>query len=93
MSNSHRTRDQRLKTTFDVARNIGPTLKAFRLRKGITPRELADDIGMSQYYVLKLEAGAIPIDAKMLDRCAAALSMRVIDIMDAVVAECVSLDN
>jgi len=61
-----------------------PTLKAYRLRAGLSQAQLAKNLGTSQSYVARLEAGLIRDPrASRLEALATELKVRTDQIMDA----------
>lgn len=51
---------------MDMQKAIGKTLKAKRLQKGETQREVAENTGMSRSYIADLEAGRYMPSVKVL---------------------------
>ena len=55
--------------------NIGEKIKSLRLRNGLTQKELADRIGMSQPQLAKIEKGTSLPSLKTMARYAAGLGL------------------
>jgi DNA-binding Xre family transcriptional regulator len=63
----------------------GPrTLSYYRLRKGWSQKALAAQLGTSQSYIARLEAGSIDPQVSTLQRLAAALEIQPTDVLEAI---------
>lgn len=63
----------------------GPrTLSRYRLQKGWSQKELAAQLGTSQSYIARLEAGAIDPQVSTLTRLAAALGIQPAEVLEAI---------
>jgi ribosome-binding protein aMBF1 (putative translation factor) len=63
----------------------GPrTLAYYRLQKGWSQKALAAQLGTSQSYIARLEAGSIDPQVSTLQRLATALAIRPADVLEAI---------
>jgi transcriptional regulator with XRE-family HTH domain len=60
---------------------VNAAIRSCRLALGLSPKELADEIGESTYFVLDLEQGAIELNEDLLARCARGLGISVDDLL------------
>ena len=65
----------------DMSKRIGQALRRLRLTLGVTPREFADDVGLSPAFVIRLEHGLVDCDIRTLEKCARALNMELSEIL------------
>ena len=59
---------------------LSEKLKEMRKNKGLTQRELADKIGVSESYICQIESGKM-VSIKKLDKLAAALGCEAKDLL------------
>lgn len=60
---------------------MNEAIRSCRLALGLSPKQLADEIGESTYFVIDLEQGSITIDEPLLARCAYGLGIAVDDLI------------
>lgn len=60
---------------------VAEVIRQFRLAAGLSPREFAEDIGTSPSFVIRMEAGQVDIDMRLLIRCAEALHTEPADLL------------
>ena len=66
---------------------VGATLRTIRELRGMSADELANAVGKSTPYLRNIELGNKPLTGALLARCAAALGVRQIALMNAIVED------
>lgn len=69
------------KAPQDSWERVGATLRMARELRGLTPDELAGQMGISRPYLANIEAGRKRLTPQMLAKAAEALQIRQIDIL------------
>jgi transcriptional regulator with XRE-family HTH domain len=83
------TRKRRIKQAA-IVNAFAERLRAVRLARGMTQKNLADKAHVTLSYVSKLESGGAAPGLDLLDRIAVALGVRVVDLLP---TEAVELDE
>jgi len=60
---------------------LNDAIRSCRLALGLSPKELADEIGENTYFVVDLEQGLIQVDETLLARCAHGLGINIDDLI------------
>lgn len=67
----------------NINRQLGTTIRQFRLALGFSPETLAEEIGITTSRLTKIEEGSQEIDVRTLQSCAVALEMQLAELIQA----------
>lgn len=68
---------------ININKQLGTTIRQFRLALGFSTETLAEEIGITTSRLAKIEEGAQEIDVRTLQACATALDMQLTELIQA----------